>query len=923
MTAPDDCDPPADFPATIANRPGLSRFAYRIGRYPGFRRHLIDRLAKAPALQGWSHLDSDDPGIAILEGAALVADILSFYQELYANEGKLGTAAWEESVRDLVRLVGYRPAPGLGGRAVFAVEVDGDEPVTIPSGFPFEATLAGADKPAKFESDAAVAAYPGLGVFRFYRPRLPPQPIPAGLNQLDLVRLGGATDLATRSAVDLAEGDRLMLVSTPQMFPPGARAPWGDAEILVVKSVEPALDRVRITFRGSLERSRPATVTAYKVGRVFRHFGADAPPDYVTYVASPPSVQQSATNYVRPLPGGKAGPAYTPLGRSEIPLDQEVDDLAVGIQVICTGVGKTAVSDFVFVITLPPLKPSTPKTLPTGGPLSALEATVSDTTKFAPTEIPYAVVRTIAGVRPGPMVWGNVDGGTTFVTLDSPAVPNPELDLGTHDIRHFRLYETLSPEMILEAPPTPVAGPFADGSLGFFGTHAEANALVGRPLLLQGPAGVQHAVAGDTLAVGPPPVPPDDRRMWPVRLTSLPTAPPEAFDEAEPAVTVFGNLIPASQGKTEAAVVLGNGDARLSFQTFALPKSPLTFLSEPAATPPFAPAIEVRVADRLWKPVETFFDQPADAQVYIVRKDDAGGDVVQFGDGVNGARLPSGGGNVTASYRVGAGAAGPIAGGTEAKANGRLKPLVGVHLPVAATGGAAPETAASARLAAPAGLQSLGRLVALSDYEAEALAVPGVVKAGAAFVTRDNATVIAITVLTEDDSDEAATGVEAAIRYASMSRGARRYPVTVARGRSVPLRLALRLGYDPALRVPDIERRVVLALGAGPDPRTLPAGPFAVAGRRFGQDAHVSQAIGAAQAIEGVIWVKALAFDRILSPLERIAARDAGRPQRPRPRNAEVTSSRVLARPNEVLTLSAADLSLSFVLDPSSAGGPG
>ena len=152
MSCEHDCDRPPLFPAEIWNRPGLSRFGYRIGDYATMRAHMLDRLVKAPALAGWTHLGPDEPGIALLEGTALVGDILTFYQELYGNETKLPTADWQESVFDLVRLTGYRPAPGLGGVTVFALEVDAR--VVVPAGFAFQAKLEGFDKPSIFETEA-------------------------------------------------------------------------------------------------------------------------------------------------------------------------------------------------------------------------------------------------------------------------------------------------------------------------------------------------------------------------------------------------------------------------------------------------------------------------------------------------------------------------------------------------------------------------------------------------------------------------------------------------------------------------------------------------------------------------------------------------------------------------------------------------
>src|SRR6185436_8520670 len=127
-----DCLRPVTFPREIQNRAGLSHISFRIGEYLDIREALLRNLDKDDTLSAWTHRSADDPGIALLEGASILGDILTFYQELYANEAFLRTAQWRESISDLVRLVGYRLSPGLGGNATFAFEIKGTEPVTVP-----------------------------------------------------------------------------------------------------------------------------------------------------------------------------------------------------------------------------------------------------------------------------------------------------------------------------------------------------------------------------------------------------------------------------------------------------------------------------------------------------------------------------------------------------------------------------------------------------------------------------------------------------------------------------------------------------------------------------------------------------------------------------------------------------------------------
>ena len=80
------------FPIRPVNRPALPRIAYRLGAYPDIVDAILRRINAATELARWTHRNADDPGIAIVESAAIVADILTFYQEHYANEAFLRTA---------------------------------------------------------------------------------------------------------------------------------------------------------------------------------------------------------------------------------------------------------------------------------------------------------------------------------------------------------------------------------------------------------------------------------------------------------------------------------------------------------------------------------------------------------------------------------------------------------------------------------------------------------------------------------------------------------------------------------------------------------------------------------------------------------------------------------------------------------------
>src|SRR5947199_305422 len=131
-----------------------------------------------------------------------------------------------------------------------------------------------------------------------------------------------------------------------------------------------------------------------------------------------------------------------------------------------------------------------------------------------------------------------------------------------------------------------------------------------------------------------------------------------------------------------------------------------------------------------WKEVPSFYKQHPNAQVFVTREYENNITHVQFGDGINGARLPSGVNNVVATYRYGSGADSPNAGQltvlTQAWPN-----LKAIRNPVTVGGGADPDSAKQIRQYAPQSVLTFGRAVSADDYETIAAQAPGVARARA------------------------------------------------------------------------------------------------------------------------------------------------------------------------------------------------
>ncbi len=160
---------PTDKPPQIYNRPGLPTLAYRIGDWASFLDRLLANLPRyannvtntAP-LAKLTTRAVDDPAIAILDAWAVMADVLTFYQERIANEGFIETATELRSVLELARAIGYELDPGVAASTYLAFTVD-DAPgslgmATVPAGTQIVSIPGEDELPQTFETSAEIIA---------------------------------------------------------------------------------------------------------------------------------------------------------------------------------------------------------------------------------------------------------------------------------------------------------------------------------------------------------------------------------------------------------------------------------------------------------------------------------------------------------------------------------------------------------------------------------------------------------------------------------------------------------------------------------------------------------------------------------------------------------------------------------------------
>lgn len=380
-------------------------------------------------------------------------------------------------------------------------------------------------------------------------------------------------------------------------------------------------------------------------------------------------------------------------------------------------------------------------------------------------------------------------------------------------------------------------------------------------------AGVQHGVASDA---------PGDKMRTVLTLSS-----PLAYQYVVGSVAIYGNVVHATHGETRSEA-LGSGDASQASPQFTLHQAPLTYVS--ASTPSgVESSLQVRVNDVLWHEAERLNDLEPNDRRYVTRETDDGKTVVVFGNGRQGARLPTGVDNVKALYRTGLGSGGNIPAGKLSLLVTRPLGVSSVTNPLPASGGADPETRDQARRNAPLAVMALDRLVSVRDYADFARTFAGVGKAFATRITVGRRQTVHLTVAGEDEVPlDESSDVCHNLALAVQQFGDPHQPVIVTPGEAVLLVIVAKLRVAPDYQWATVEPAVRAAL----------LKVFGYAQRDFGKDVALSEVISAMQRVPGVDYVDvdrldSTTADTLMTDLERISG---PKPPKPRP------SDRVRAR---------------------------
>lgn len=760
-----------DHPREIFNPPGRSTIQYRTGEFAGFREALLQYSGERE-LQRWRPHAEADLAVQLVEWWAYLADILEFYNERIASQAYLRTADRPESPGRLVRLLGYRPRPGLAATGTLAALLNGRAGVTLPPGFQVASKPGPGKQPQIFET-AAKATLGGTDIVSV-------DPISDGLL---IHAVGGRDGVLLAGVVKSAlPGDRVLLLE-------GATAGGNSAYLTVFASgTELSPHRqpnTRLTFTDA-----KLTIPAGEL------------------VANYQLLKGAISAHLWPFGGPNSDiidlttdPAHTII---------HLEGLARQVRV--------------------------------GDPIVLVDQSGSTPNIFVSSARKYDEVVWFAnGLAANPALPDPAQGNPipiphAQITLNAAMSSTWQSDRAAIEVRF--LFRSVG--WLVATPPTTLTlGKSWSVPEIVPGGRQPLPLGSGEHLMLEDPTGAGAELTGDSN---------DGTTMT---LGSL----PDVASELEAPMNALFALFDVTRGASVANEVVGSGDPAQTFQQFTLKKAPVTYLYVPGSPSGRDYKSTVRVwVDRIeWYEQPSFYSQAQDARVFVTREDENGKTHVQFGDGVNGARLPSGVNNVVASYRYGSGADSPAAGSLTVV----VKPQPGlkaVRNPVAVTPGTDPDSPSRLRQLAPSSVLAFGRAVSADDFAAIAAQAPGVTRARAYWKWDARLRQGLVKVYVAGDKN-ALPNARAAV--ASAADPNRRVSVEAANphdpyGQLVNLFLSIAVAPD---RIPEAVVSAVAQALADPD-----SGLFSPSRMRIGEALYDSQINATCLAVPGVVSVADINF---------------------------------------------------------------
>lgn len=820
-------------------------------------------LQAAPAypLRALTTRETSDPTIALLDAWAVVADVLTFYRERLTNDGYLRTAGDERALREMAALVGFQPRPGVSATAFLAYTLDKDSaPVVVPRGAKAQTVPGPGEQMLTFETDEPLEARARWNDLRPRRER------PA-IGDLDLATKRTSIALADLTA-NVRAGDRLLFAvgASPTRY--------------VVREVQSAkldglANRLKLTLK-----AQAITFDQNDVGVETPVPGAV---DTIRATGVKTTVQTllgQTTTVLARLPSS-ARDLARPAGSDDLELARRLvagsDDVLYSAWASTSIDGRDPTPDRVHVFrttaslfgAVAPVLADTP----------TLKAAISQ--EIATEDQSWGALSLDAvydAVAPGGFLLHSVLGEHADVTwrlrrvktvsvvgrydyLLSSRVTKVHLETlageeidGVASIRTLRQLRSVvvftGTEPVTPAP-DPIETPVAGDRIVLDGLYP--GLPIGRWIIVAGERVdildanrnvVPGIHAGELAMIGAVDEGPDDDVPGDVPHTRITLTSPLARRYKRDTVHIYGNVVEASHGESTAEP-LGSGAAAAPGQSFVLKRAPLAFTTAPTSSG--ATSTEtVRVDSVRYERVDSLLDAGPTARAYQLDVDATGLATVRFGDGVHGARLPTGTQNVRAAYRVGLGSAGNVRAEQISLLTTRPLGVTGVFNPLPASGGAdadAPEQIRAGAPAAAIGLSPLCRLVSVDDYAAFARGFAGIGHADAVKLADGARRLVHVTVTGAndahlDDHSDVLTNLRGAFEAFSDPSFAVEIAIRELKALVVEAAVTVETWADWDELEPTIRRRLLKAFG--------------FESRRLGQPARLSEVIHVIQTTRGV-----------------------------------------------------------------------
>lgn len=715
-----------DTPIHIHNRPGLSAISYRIGNHAQFKQSLLSRLSisKLNALRKLKVRSDDDFTIALLDAWATVSDVLTFYQERIANESYLSTAVEQLSVLELARLIGYELRPGVaastyvafnldenslsaGQAIVSGIERGKEEPLTttIHSGTKIQSVPGPEEEPQNFETVESIEALPQWNAMR-------PQ-----LTQIQ----NAATDkilIINGTNNNIKAGDMLLILPTKKMqkvikvalnldtaktwlyLEYDASLPAFDPPIEYIPDGHPDDFPADTKLQASVVQSIiQKTWTAETLSSLIetkgwshidltesieKHFEAISVKNQTVYV-----FRRRATFF------GYNAPLQITYSNRGIPSQNEwnLDTIELADFIYLDNTYEEILEDSYI----------------------AIQGLVVDKDANLPNASIYKVGEVDHLAR---TAYGMSSKSTRLKINPITASPLPVSNPSNYQLKILRpvTVHVQSESLPLTTAPVDevISGNIIRLSKLYLGLKK------GRPIILSGERADLSGTFANELGMIKEVYIYNGRSVLVLEKSLVNTY-------IRKKVTINANIALATHGET-VTEVLGNGDARSSFQKFVLKQPPLTFVSA-ASSSGTASTLKIRVNDILWTEVASFYNHGPNERIYVTKQNDQGETTVIFGNGITGARLPTGQANVSATYRKGIGSGGLLEAHQLTQLLSSPQGVKSVTNPLTSTGAEDKESLSEARSNATLTIYTLGRIVSLQDYEDFCRSFAGISKA--------------------------------------------------------------------------------------------------------------------------------------------------------------------------------------------------